>query len=135
MTTWNDWTNPTIEEIAACFPDLEREILGHSFGSKGPATITKVVEAFDSDGLLHPSYIRAYAFRVDWVSPRPFNGGPKARTVVVIIEESGRGTDSPAVRRDIYAVPAGLDEAGAQAIIDTIRHCLPVHVGGDFEAF
>lgn len=75
MTTWNDWTSPTIEEIAACFPDLEREILGHSFGSKGPATITKVVEAFDSDGLFHPSYIRAYAFRVDWVSPRPFNGG------------------------------------------------------------
>lgn len=33
MTTWNDWTSPTIEEIAACFPDLEREILGRSFGS------------------------------------------------------------------------------------------------------
>jgi hypothetical protein len=31
MTTWTDWENPTLEEIAACIPDHQREILGHSW--------------------------------------------------------------------------------------------------------
>ena len=95
MTTWTDWENPTLEEIAACIPDHQREILGHSFGSTGPGTITKITTTLDSDGLFTPVFIRAYAYRVDWVSPNPFSGGHKSRTVIAIIEEGGRGTDTP----------------------------------------
>ena len=135
MTTWTDWENPTLEEIAACIPYHQREILGQSFGSTGPGTITKITTTLDSDGLFTPVFIRAYAFRVDWVSPNPFSGGHKSRTVIAIIEEGGRGTDTPYVNHDIYAVPAALDEAEAQAMISLIRHRLPVHVAGGVEEF
>lgn len=135
MEQWAKHEEPTVEEIAKLFPKDEGFILGTSRGCEEPATITPIAQVLDSDGWIYPTHTTAYAFRVDWVSPVPFGGGPKSRTVIAIYRESGQGRDEAWVSYDYYVVKEGLSEEGAREAIDIILTRLPVWVAGGVQEY
>lgn len=119
------WANkelPTLEEAAELLEEVDRRyFLGKARGCTEPGTITPLVTDFsDSNGWIHPTFTRAYAFRLDWVSPSPYGGGPKSRTLIAIYRNVGVGTDEAGELFDFYRVDRGLTKQEALESIDLI---------------
>lgn len=130
------WANkelPTLEEAAELLAETDRRyFLGKGRGCTEPGTITPLVTDFsDSDGWIHPTLTRAYAFRLDWVSPVPYAGGPKSKTLIAIYRNVGVGTDEAGEVFDFYRVERGLTKQEALESIDLIlTRRLPKRVEG-----
>ena len=132
MKCWTNRELPTLEEAAELLAETDRDFfLGKAYGCNEPGTITPLVTDFsDSDGWIHPTLTRAYAFRLDWVSPIRIIGA-RSRTLIAIYRIVGVGTDEAGEVFDFYRVERGLTKQEALESIDLIlTRCLPKRVGG-----
>lgn len=130
MPIWTHDTAPTLDEAAAALPEYATSILGTVRGATEPAAITPLARYSSLD--LTPCERRtiAYAATVEWIDHNPFNGGPRAWTLIQI-SEGGLAPDGWATW-DTYKIHGALTEPEALDMIQVILHRMPVHVeGGD----
>ena len=132
MKCWANRELPTLEEAAELLNETDRDFfLGKAYGCTEPGTITPLVTDFsDSDGWIYPSFTRAYAFRLDWVSPIRIIGA-RSRTLIAIYRIVRDGIDDAGELFNFYRVERGLTKQEALESIDLIlTRRLPEWVAG-----